>query len=179
MLRLLTKWRTLASDCVSLASRPGLSGLGKMVAQCTRTTSYPGSGYEVGTRIAYVVWRGLRLLTTWRKSFVSYASTRVSMSKICNRYLAKIDIWYNSNLWHSRELKQATFLSTRTSTGSKPRRYRWRMMASAVLVWNHERENWMTAVVDFKRERLTPSLAIYYGAIYFRLTSVLTKTSPA
>ena len=27
-----------------------------------------------------------------------------------------------------RELKQATFLSTRTSTGSKPRRYRWRMM---------------------------------------------------
>ena len=86
MLRLLTKWRTLASDCVSLASRPGLSGLGKMVAQCTR--------------IAYVVWRGLRLLTTWQKSFVSYASARVSMSKICNRYLAKIDIWYNSNLWH-------------------------------------------------------------------------------
>ena len=33
-----------------------------------------------------------------------------------------------------RELKQATFLSTRTSTGSKPRRHRWRMMASAVLV---------------------------------------------
>ena len=33
-----------------------------------------------------------------------------------------------------RELKQATFLSTRTSAGSKPRRYRWRMMASAVLV---------------------------------------------
>ena len=28
-----------------------------------------------------------------------------------------------------RELKQATFLSTRTSAGSKPRRYRWRMMA--------------------------------------------------
>ena len=89
MLRLLTKSRTLASDCVSLASRPGLSGLGKMVAQCTR--------------IAYVVWRGLRLLTTWRKSFVSYASARVSMSKICNRYLAKIDIWYNSNLWLYRQ----------------------------------------------------------------------------
>ena len=34
----------------------------------------------------------------------------------------------------NRQLKQATFLSTRTSTGSKPRRYRWRMMASAVLV---------------------------------------------
>ena len=78
-----------------------------------------------------------------------------------------------------RELKQATFLSTRTSTGSKPRRYRWRMMSSAVLVWNHERESWMTAVADFKRERLTPSLAIYNGAIYFRLTPVLTKTSPA
>ena len=79
----------------------------------------------------------------------------------------------------NRELKQATFLSTRTSTGSKPRRYRWRMMASAVLVWNHERESWMTTVADFKRERLTPSLAIYNGAIYFRRTSVLTKTSPA
>ena len=26
---------------------------------------------------------------------VSYASARVNMSKICNRYLAKIDIWYN------------------------------------------------------------------------------------
>ena len=33
-----------------------------------------------------------------------------------------------------RELKQATFLSTRTAAGSKLRRYRWRMMASAVLV---------------------------------------------
>ena len=37
----------------------------------------------------------------------------------------------------------------------------------------------MTAVVDFKRERLTHPFAIYNGAIYFRLTSVLTKTSPA
>ena len=34
----------------------------------------------------------------------------------------------------SRELKQATFLSTRTAAGSKLCRYRWRMMASAVLV---------------------------------------------
>ena len=34
----------------------------------------------------------------------------------------------------NRELKQATFLSTRTAAGSKLRRYRWRMMASAVLV---------------------------------------------
>ena len=32
------------------------------------------------------------------------------------------------------ELKQATFLSTRTAAGSKLRRYRWRMLASAVLV---------------------------------------------
>ena len=35
---------------------------------------------------------------------------------------------------HIRELKQATFLLTRTSSGGKPRRYRWRMMASAVPV---------------------------------------------
>ena len=35
---------------------------------------------------------------------------------------------------HNRELKQATFLSTRTSAGSKLRRFRWRMMASVVLV---------------------------------------------
>ena len=34
----------------------------------------------------------------------------------------------------NRELKQATFLSIRTAAGSKLRRYRWRMMASAVLV---------------------------------------------
>ena len=34
----------------------------------------------------------------------------------------------------NKELKQATFLSTRTVAGSKLRRYRWRMMASAVLV---------------------------------------------
>ena len=33
-----------------------------------------------------------------------------------------------------RELKEATFLSTRTAAGSKLRRYRWRMMASAVFV---------------------------------------------
>ena len=32
------------------------------------------------------------------------------------------------------EIKQATFLSTRTAAGSKLRRYRWRMMATAVLV---------------------------------------------
>ena len=34
----------------------------------------------------------------------------------------------------NRELKQATLLSTRTSAGSQSRRYRWRVMASAVLV---------------------------------------------
>ena len=42
---------------------------------------------------------------------------------------------YAASAWgHIRELKQATFLSTRTAAGSKLRRYRWRMMASAVLV---------------------------------------------
>ena len=34
----------------------------------------------------------------------------------------------------NRELKQATSLSTRTAAGSKLRRYRWQMMASAVHV---------------------------------------------
>ena len=61
---------------MALTNKMADTGLGKMIAQCTR--------------IAYVVWRGLRLLTKWRK----LASARVSMSKICNRYLAKIDIWY-------------------------------------------------------------------------------------
>ena len=36
--------------------------------------------------------------------------------------------------YSNRELKQATFLSTRTAAGSELRRYRWRMMATAVLV---------------------------------------------
>ena len=40
----------------------------------------------------------------------------------------------------NRELKQATFLSTRTPTGNKSRRYRWRMIVSAVLVLNQERQ---------------------------------------
>ena len=47
----------MADTCVRLRqtrvqARP-VSGLGKMIAQCTR--------------IAYAVWRGLRLLTKWRK----------------------------------------------------------------------------------------------------------------
>ena len=47
----------MADTCVRfrqtrVQARP-VSGLGKMIAQCTR--------------IAYVVWRGLRLLTKWRK----------------------------------------------------------------------------------------------------------------
>ena len=71
-----------------------------------------------------------------------------------------------------REIKQATLLSTRTSAGSKSRRYRWRMMASAVLVWNQQRQSFSFHVRDFKRERLTPSFAIYNDAVYFRLTSV-------
>ena len=41
-------------------------------------------------------------------------------------------VWRNI---YNRELKQVTFLSTRTPTGRKSRRYRWRRMASAVLVW--------------------------------------------
>ena len=77
----------MADTCVRLRqtrvqARP-VSGLGKMIAQCTR--------------IAYVVGRGLRLLTKWRElaSAMRQLTARVSMSKICNRYLAKIDIWYN------------------------------------------------------------------------------------
>ena len=37
-------------------------------------------------------------------------------------------------LSNNRELKQATFLSTRTAAGGKLRRYRLRMMAPTVLV---------------------------------------------
>ena len=75
----------MADTCVRLASRPGLcqTYIARTVLDCRLRC----------------IWRGLRLLTTWQKSFVSYASAPVSMSKICNRYLAKIDIWYNSNLW--------------------------------------------------------------------------------
>ena len=36
--------------------------------------------------------------------------------------------------YRSKKLKQVTYLSTRTPAGSKSSRYRWRMMASAVLV---------------------------------------------
>ena len=80
---------------------------------------------------------------------------------------------------YNRELKQATFFSTRTAAGRKLHRYRWRMMASAVLVWNQQRQSVNFHVHDFKRERLTPSFAIYNDATYFRLPSVLTKTSLA
>ena len=52
--------------------------------------------------------------------------------------LPKLPLGYRSNI---RELKQVTFLSTRTAAGSKLRPYRWRMMASAVLVCNRERES--------------------------------------
>jgi hypothetical protein len=37
----------------------------------------------------------------------------------------------------------------------------------------------LTAVLDFKQERLSPSLAIYNGSIDFRLAFVLSKTSLA
>ena len=75
----------------------------------------------------------------------------------------------------NRELGQETFLSARASARSKSRRYRWRMMASAVLVWNQQRQSFSFHVRDLKRERLTPSFAIYNDSVYFRLTSVLTK----
>ena len=45
-----------------------------------------------------------------------------------------LSLFIVSTLCYSRELKQATFLSTRTSAGSKSRRYKWQMVASAVLV---------------------------------------------
>ena len=67
--------KNMADTCVRLASSPGLCQTCK--------------GFRLGWTVAYVVWRGGNLL-----------SARVSMSKTCNRYLAKIDIWYNSNLWH-------------------------------------------------------------------------------
>ena len=37
----------------------------------------------------------IALTNKMAETCVSYASARVSMSKICNRYLAKMDIWYN------------------------------------------------------------------------------------
>ena len=79
----------------------------------------------------------------------------------------------------NRELKQATFLSTRTPTGSKSRRYRWRMMVPAVLVLYQQRQSISFHVRDFKQERLTPSFTIYNDVVYFRLTSMLAKTSLA
>ena len=106
----------------------------------------------------------------WHKSTMTLLNTIVHCAQRDakeSRGFCKLSINYPNNQsgfgrHNIRELKQATFLSTRTSTGSKPRRYRWRMVASAVLVWNHERESWMTAVVDFKRERLTPLSSIIY-----------------
>ena len=105
-----------------------------------------------------------------------------------NVYIFEGVYWRNARYWQSaikgfdrynRELKQETFLSTRTPTENKSRRYRWRMIVSAVLVLNQERQSISFHVRDFKRERLMPSFAIYSEAVYFRLTSVLTKASPA
>ena len=48
----------------------------------------------------------------------------------------------------NRELKQATFLSARTSTGSKPRRYRWRMMKSRTWKLNDCRCWFQTRTAD-------------------------------
>ena len=77
----------------------------------------------------------------------------------------------------NRELKLLTHLSKRTPTGSKTSRYRWRMMASAVVLWNNERQSLSTVVLAMKRELLTSSLAIYNFSTDFRLASVLAKTS--
>ena len=79
------------------------------------------------------------------------------------------------NHWDTTECNT----STRTEAGNKLRCYRWRMMESAVLVWNQQRQSVNFHVHDFKQERLTPSFAIYNDATYFRLPSVLTKTSLA
>ena len=45
-------------------------------------------------------------------------------------------------------------------------------MASAVHVSNYESKSSLPAVVDFKQQWLTPSLAIYNGPIYLQLASV-------
>ena len=64
-----------------------------------------------------------------------------SCQKKTNNISARFDSCYVNASWAvvgskrgNGELKQATFLSTRTAAGSKLCRYRWRMMASAVLV---------------------------------------------
>ena len=50
------------------------------------------------------------------------------------RQFDKVEEMTGTKIESNRELKQATFLSTRTAAGSKLRRYRWRVMASAALV---------------------------------------------
>ena len=68
-------------------------------------------------------------------------------------------------LMHNRELKQVMYLSTRAPAGSKSSRYRWRMMASDVLVSSQERQSMNFDVLDLKQELLTPSsFAIYNGS---------------
>ena len=78
MLRLLTTWRTLASD-----SRPGQACVRFGQDDCTMYTHC----------LRCMVW--IALTNKMAETCVSYASARVSMSKICNRYLAKVEIWYN------------------------------------------------------------------------------------
>ena len=63
-------------------------------------------------------------------SNIFHAVILVSVGRYLN--ISRMD--QRLSLFNFRELKQATFLSTRTAAGSKLRRYRWRMMASAVLV---------------------------------------------
>ena len=70
--------------------------------------------------------------------FYRFTSSSIILPSITEDLLDRAILWAKSLTPITdediRELKQATFLSARTSTGSKPRRYRWRMMASAVLV---------------------------------------------
>ena len=60
--------------------------------------------------------------------------TNQNTAFLCERNYGKFSRLRAGRIIYIRELKQATFLSTRTPTGSKSRRYRWRMMVSAVLV---------------------------------------------
>ena len=65
---------------------------------------------------------------------VSYESWAFKVTMTSPSVLSGVALDNSKVLFVNRELKQATFLSTRTGAGSKLRRYRWRMMASAVLV---------------------------------------------
>ena len=109
MLRLLTTWRTLASD-----SRPGQACVRFGQDDCTMYTHC----------LRCMAW--IALTNKMAETCVSYASARVSMSKICNRYLAKIDIWYiylicdlgskfAAKLWFQSDIASTDFSQLDTS----------------------------------------------------------------